>query len=408
MAKRQERGSFYRTNMPLNLRYSAAKSSRISKNSLNSSPIKKAYKLLKEYLPSQKKYFDNLKKKSSRHVAQNEDEPTDKNIPAHDYNVHLPFELSAEHNLEVAVDTIVDNLWSENTKFHSRYLEDNLENSLQKERLFLLLGLSLKSKADIIKYRMYKMPQGLTTLNQLYSIYRHHGPTFVDRMLELRLRQGKLKKFVITNAAPVILHSNNKYQSGKISYGYENVEVIVRSEKYLSLIKEKIKAMEGESKTNSTRVASSKKLKKFYDFIIQNPASLFINSSKYFSDEELSELVNYGFLTLTSNHLNEIESHQYSIAYPNCGTFLKVINSGRAWIVKTLNKCSNKEILEEQLFNKWEGTTFGFNGQSKRNNFRSPFYGYDLYWILADALGAGVVEVFNTPVGRGWCLTGKV
>ena len=39
------------------------------------------------------------------------------------------------------------------------------------------------------------------------------------------------------------------------------------------------------------------------------------------------------------------------------------------------------------------------------NNFRSPFYGYDLNWVLADALGAGVVEVFNTPVGRGWRLT---
>lgn len=394
--------------MPLNLRYSAAKSSRISKSSLNTSPIKKAYKLLKEYLPSQKKYFDNLKKKSSRNVAQNEEDQTNEILPVHDYNVDLPFELSKEHNLEVAVDTIINNMWSENTRFHSRYLGDNIENTTEKERLFLLLGLSLKSKADIIKYRMYKMPQGLTTLNQLYSMYRHQGPTFVDRMLEFRLRQGKLKKFVITNAAPVILRSNNKYQSGKISYGYENVEVVVRSENYLNLIKEKIDAVEGESKANSNKATSLTKLQKFYDFIIRNPASLFINSSKDFSDEELSELVNYGFLTLTSNHLNEIESHQYSIAYPNCGTFLKVINSGRAWIVKTLNKCSNKEILEEQLLDKWEGTTLGFNGQLKRNNFREPFYGYDLYWILADALGAGVVEVFNTPVGRGWCLTGKV
>lgn len=394
--------------MPLNLRYSAAKSSIIGKGSSHTSPIKKAYKLLKEYLPSQKKYLDNLKKKSSKNVTQNEEPATGESLPDKDYNVDLPFQLSKEDDLEIAVDKIISNLWSENTNLHSRYVDNKLEASTQEERLFLLEGLSLKSKADIIKYRTHKMPQGLTTLNQLYSIYRHQGPTFVDRKLELKLRQGKLKKFVITNASPVILRSNNKFQSGKISYGYENMEIVTKTENYLNLIKEGINTIEEETKTNPSKVISVTKLKKFYDFIVRNPAALFINSSKDYGDDELFELVNHGFLTLTSNHLNEIESHQYSIAYPNCGTFLKVINSGRAWLVKTLNKCSNKEILEEQLYNKWEGTTPGFNGQTKRNNFRAPFYGYDLYWILADALGAGVVEVFNTPVGRGWCLTGKV
>ena len=106
--------------------------------------------------------------------------------------------------------------------------------------------------------------------------------------------------------------------------------------------------------------------------------------------------------------MNEIESHQYSISYPNCGTYLKLINAGRSWLVKSLNKCKYKELLEEHLFNRWEGLNTSFNGTSKMNNFRSPFYGYDLFWILADALGAGVIEVFNTPVGRGWRLTGKV
>ena len=144
-------------------------------------------------------------------------------------------------------------------------------------------------------------------------------------------------------------------------------------------------------------------------YLKEHPTALYISYSADnggFTAEEITYLINSGFVTLASNHLIEIETNVYSISYPGCGAYLKLVNSGRSWLVKVLGKNKHKELLEDQIISKWEGVNA--TGESKMNNFRSPFYGYDLNWVLADALGAGVVEVFNTPVGRGWRLTGKI
>lgn len=231
--------------------------------------------------------------------------------------------------------------------------------------------------------------------------------------MEKKIRQGQLRKFVITNASPVILRSLQKYQNGKITYGFENVEIICKTQDYNQAIEnDRTKLMkELQKSTLSTSEKQKKQLQlssldKFYQFINENPTKLFININENLNFENLSELLTLGYITMTSNHLQEIESHQYSISYPGCGSFLKLVNNGRVWLVKNLSKAKNNQMLESKLFDIWEG--FNPQGQSKMNNFRSPFYGYDLNWILADALGAGIVDVFNTPVGRGWKLTGKV
>lgn len=405
--------------MPSNLQYSAAKSSRITKRTLNTSPVKKAQADLKKYLPSQAKYLQNLKSKKplapSPKISETRSKSEEEPLTVQDYNVQLDYQLSKRDDMMVAVDTILDNQWSESTTLHKRFKVPGTAGNYasNEDILFCLPGLSMKAKADIVKYRCTQLPHGLITINQLYSIYEQQGNTFVDRNLELKIREGILRKFIITNASPVILRSPQKFQHGKVTYGYENVEVIVKNENYLQLIKGQIDRL-GEEINLATLLVNEKcnkqvlcgSLQKFYKFVSSKPTALFVSSDM--NNEELSKLVSLGYITLTSNHLNEIESHQYSISYPNCGSYLKLINAGRTWLVKTLNKCKYKELLEEHLFNRWEGFNNGFNGASKMNNFRSPFYGYDLFWILADALGAGVVEVFNTPVGRGWRLTGKV
>lgn len=249
----------------------------------------------------------------------------------------------------------------------------------------------MEVKADIIKYRNQQLPTGgMLTVNQLYTLFESKGNTFVDRSLELFIREGQIRKFVITNALPVILRTGKGGFNSQIAYGYENAEVVVKTEEYLKEISESVTQTDPDSVLAMT---------KFKDYIQKNPTSLFV-TNKDFSAPEITSLVNAGFLTLTSNHHFEIDVHQYSIAYPRCGTFLKMINAGRSWLVKTLNKTTFKEALEDKLFDKWEGKIMA--------NFRRPFYGYDLLWILADAKGAGVVEGFNTPVGRGWRLTGKL
>lgn len=403
--------------MGSNLQYSAASSSRITKRTINSSPVKQAQKDIKKYLPSQAKYLQNLKNKKLSPSPKISEKQAEEPLTVQDYNVQLDYQLSKKEDILVAIDTILNNQWSESTSLHSRFhTNQEIQNSLSDEELlFLLSGLSMKVKADIIKYRTNQLPSGLLTVNQLYSIYEHQGNTFVDRNLELKIREGKVRKFVITNASPVILRSPQKFQHGKVTYGYENVEVIVKAENYLDHIDNQLRTLQNDSnspdiltKEKATKISLVECLQKFLKFVRDNPTALFLTIRSGMDNQELSKLVSLGYITLTSNHLNEIESHQYSISYPNCGTYLKLINAGRSWLVKTLSKCKYKELLEEHLFNRWEGLNTSFNGTSKMSNFRSPFYGYDLFWILADALGAGVIEVFNTPVGRGWRLTGKI
>ncbi|KAK6460846.1 serine-threonine protein kinase 19-domain-containing protein [Scheffersomyces coipomensis] len=388
--------------MAVDLRYSAAKTSKITKRLFNTSPIKKIQQDLKRKLPSQVKYTQNLAKTNNA-------KKTEERLVPSDYNVQLDYQLSEKEDIMVAIETISSNLWSESSTLHTKYygLVDKRDRDME-SLVFSLKGLSMKAKAEAMKFRTNQFPKDMVTTTQLYTVYEHQGNTFVDRKLEINIRNGNLRKFVITNASPVISRTVQKFQLGKVTYGHENMEVIIPAKSYESMIKDKIKALEldisNATEKNPTLEFELSALKKFHTFVMANPTALYVDLNEM-TYEELSSLIGYGFVTLTSNHLNEIESHQFSISYPACGVFLKLINAGRVWLVKAMAKASYKESLEENLFKKWEGMTL--NGESKMNNFRAPFYGYDLNWVLADALGSGLIEVFNTPVGRGWKLTGK-
>ncbi|CAH2351479.1 hypothetical protein CLIB1423_03S07228 [[Candida] railenensis] len=391
------------------LRFTAAKTSIINKKSGSSS-----VNPLKRLLPSQSKYQQNLKSRSQKIDTPSQNTKKEEPLTILDYNVQLDYQLSQREDLMTAIDTILDNQWSESSSLQDRYHSAATKSAnTPQELLFSLSGLSMQTKAEIMKYRVDQLPHGLVTVNQIYSIYEKLGHTFVDRSLELRIREGKLKKFIITNASPIISRSPQKFQSGKVTYGFENVEIVVKLDNYLNHVQGSIaKASEDEE--------VSKCLEKFASFVRENPTALYISSNlnkeENFTPENIATLVDFGYVTLTSNHLNEIESHQYAVSYPNCGTYLKLINACRTWLVKFLSKSKFKEVLETQMYDRWEGITqqtnsnagSQFASSSKMTNFRKPYYGFELNWVLADALGAGVVEVFSTPVGRGWRLTGKM
>lgn len=310
-----------------------------------------------------------------------------------DHNIELDFELRGSSSIVEAIHRIITNQWAEQNVFHSRYYSRDAKRSSSahlNNLLYLLRGLSMEIKADVIKYRENQLPYGgMVTINQLYTMFDHRGNTFVDRSLELCVRDGSVIKFVISNALPVILRSGKGGGDHKVTYGYEDAEVVVEKTHYLELV----------DKTMSEDGTSAEVLSRFKQYVMTHPEALFVTADD-FQPPEITKLVKLGFLTLTSNHHNEIDTNGYALAYPKCGTFLKIINAGRSWLVKTLSKMTYKEMLEDAMYDKWEGKIMA--------NFRRPFYGYDLAWILADARGSGVVEPFNTPVGRGWRLTGKL
>lgn len=343
--------------MAPNVQYSAAATSRITKRLLGTSPKKQN---LRKLLPSQTRLEKKLKEQESRTGPKAEE------LQIVSYNVNFEYQLGRKDDVLVAITTVADHAWCN-------------------EGDIPLKGLSTPVRDEIMEFRR-QLPH-IITVNQLYTLFEREGRTFVDKLLEQGIREGTVRKFVISNASPVILNST-KFQ--KVSYGYENIEVICRAETYTSLIQSRIDMAANEE--------HRKALSLLLDFVVGHPTALFISTE--LSKEDLKILIQFGFVTLSSNHLNEIEN-MYAIAYPNCGTFLKLIKSGRMWVVKALNKGRFKEATEDVLVSKWEGGP-------KMTSLRKPYYGYDLDWVLADALGAGIVEVFNTPVGRGWKLTGKI
>lgn len=331
-------------------------------------------------------------KPNPKDVSTKKEKSAQEKLEVLDHNIELDFELRGSTSIVEAIDRVISNQWAEQTLFHNRYFCQDAKKSARdspQDLLFLLRGLSMEVKAEILKYRNHQLPRGgMVTVNQLYTVFEHRGNTFVDRSLEKCIRDGLVMKFVITNALPVILRSGKSGTYHKVTYGYENSEVVVKKEQYLRLIDESM----GKEKPELSLV-------KFKEYVMSHPEALFVTTED-FSVEEITKLVKLGFLTLTSNHHNEIDIHDYALAYPKCGTFLKIVNSGRAWLVRILSKMTYKEMLEDTIYEKWEGKIMA--------NFRRPFYGYDLTWILADSWGSGVVEPFNTPVGRGWRLTGKL
>ncbi|RCK66816.1 Meiotically up-regulated gene 51 protein [Candida viswanathii] len=394
------------------LQYSPAKTSKISKkpSALSKSPIKKFQKDVKKIILPPTRVYDNKVSKQQRLESPQPGNASEDKLVVKDYNVQLDYQLSSKQDIIIAIDTILENRWSENTKLHNRY---PTTGATTKERILNLKGISQKFKIEIIRFRK-NLPDSLITTTQLYSIFLNQNNTFVDKSLELNIRQGRLRRFVISNASPVILRSINKFQQNKVTYGFENVDLIVKTEAYFKLIQDAKASLQEDLQDEQLpdglrgkKTVALSSLTKFHKYLQHSPAAISMTSgSGDLTQEETTHLMNSGFLTLASNHLNEIESNEYAISYPSCGTYLKLVNAGRSWLVKILSKLKFKELLEEQIVSKWQG--INPQGDSKMNNFRSPFYGYDLNWVLADALGAGVIEVFNTPVGRGWRLTGKV
>ena len=55
---------------------------------------------------------------------------------------------------------------------------------------------------------------------------------------------------MISNAAPIILRSVNKFQLGKVTYGFENVELVVKSDSYFLVISGMRDLLEEKLKNN--------------------------------------------------------------------------------------------------------------------------------------------------------------
>ncbi|KAK3382460.1 serine-threonine protein kinase 19-domain-containing protein [Lasiosphaeria ovina] len=105
-----------------------------------------------------------------------------------------------------------------------------------------------------------------------------------------------------------------------------------------------------------------------------------------------------------------------NVAAPGCGAFLKLVAAALAHLAELLQKTRYREMPERDLREKWDGGIAGDKEAAAAKKARGEFAGIlpgrtkkwrhfnglAFEWALHEAVGTGLVEVFDTrSVGRG-------
>jgi Serine-threonine protein kinase 19 len=112
---------------------------------------------------------------------------------------------------------------------------------------------------------------------------------------------------------------------------------------------------------------------------------------------------------------NSIAPSSYVLALPNVGPYLRLVSTARAHLLGLLSKSGggpNGAVPLGRLRERWEG------GVDLTENLLKPvsgvrpgrtkkwraFYGLRFEWVLAECIGAGLVDGFRTAGGGGLCV----
>lgn len=118
--------------------------------------------------------------------------------------------------------------------------------------------------------------------------------------------------------------------------------------------------------------------------------------------------------------LTSSPSTEYRLAVPGAGSFLKLVSTALDHLMSLLGKSKFREAPESVIKELWDGGIVKIDETSARRargEFAGvlpgqtrkwrQFYGLTFDWVLQEAVGAGLVEVFEThSVGRGVRATG--
>lgn len=111
-----------------------------------------------------------------------------------------------------------------------------------------------------------------------------------------------------------------------------------------------------------------------------------------------------------------IESDRvFQISLPNTGPYLRLLTAARSHLISLLEKSRFKEMPLYLLNERWDGGIASDDAAAKAKKYRGEFtgvlpartrkwkqfYGLRFEWVLAECLGAGLLELFETgSVGR--------
>ncbi|PYI10538.1 hypothetical protein BO78DRAFT_414620 [Aspergillus sclerotiicarbonarius CBS 121057] len=104
------------------------------------------------------------------------------------------------------------------------------------------------------------------------------------------------------------------------------------------------------------------------------------------------------------------------LSLPNTGPYLRLLSAGRSHLLSLLKRSSSSEVPAYLLRDRWDGAVESEKSFSVAKRARGEFagilpgrtkrwkelYGMNFRWVLEEALGAGLIEIFDTgSVGPG-------
>ena len=116
-----------------------------------------------------------------------------------------------------------------------------------------------------------------------------------------------------------------------------------------------------------------------------------------------------------TQHTSRAGAAAYQLSLPGIGPYLRLLTDARSHLVSLIRKSHYQEVPLYLLKERWEGSVSGDDPAARAKKYRGEFagvlpartrkwrqfYGLSLDWVLAESLGAGLIEVFETgTVGR--------
>ncbi|KAL1998165.1 hypothetical protein VTN02DRAFT_6740 [Thermoascus thermophilus] len=113
---------------------------------------------------------------------------------------------------------------------------------------------------------------------------------------------------------------------------------------------------------------------------------------------------------------NQFRSATLFLSLPNTGPYLRLLGAGRSHLLSLLKKSHHREAPLDLLRDRWDGAVESDRGYALAKRARGEstgvlpgrtkkwkdLYGMSFRWILEEAVGAGLVELFETgSVGPG-------
>ena len=114
--------------------------------------------------------------------------------------------------------------------------------------------------------------------------------------------------------------------------------------------------------------------------------------------------------TPDNQHQSRFETATLFLSLPNTGPYLRLLGAGRKHLLALLNKSSSGEAPVYLLRDRWDGAVETDKSFSVAKRVRGEFagilpgktrkwkelYGMNFRWALEEALGAGLIEIFDT------------